>query len=94
MSLSDELNRILDFMKGREIIKEDEVRKLMEKLNFDERLIDDLTREGLNLDDIIEEFLNQRIIWVDDESFQGDIIHLRELITGTLFSHGSKRCLE
>ena len=42
-----------------------------------------LKRNELKIEDIINELLNQSLIWVDDETFQGNIIYLQKLIMAT-----------
>ena len=44
MTLSHELNIILDHLRSRKIINKDAVSKMMETLKFDSRLIEDLSR--------------------------------------------------
>ena len=44
MTLSHELNIILDHLRSRKIINKDAVNKMMETLKFDSRLIEDLSR--------------------------------------------------
>ena len=44
MTLSHELNVILDLLRSRQIINKDAVSKMMETLKFDSRLIEDLSR--------------------------------------------------
>merc|ERR1711934_473343 len=83
MTLSHELDMILDHLRSRKIINKDAVNKMMETLKFDSRLIEDLSRDELKIEDIINELLNQSLIWVDDETFQGHIIYLQKLIMAT-----------
>ena len=40
-------------------------------------------RDELKIEDIIDELLNQSLIWVDDETFQGNIIYLQKVIMAT-----------
>ena len=40
-------------------------------------------RDELKIEDIIDELLNQSLIWVDDETFQGNIIYLQKVIVAT-----------
>ena len=40
-------------------------------------------RDELKIEDIINELLNQSLIWVDDETFQGNIIYLQKVIMAT-----------
>ena len=42
-----------------------------------------LKRNELKIEDIINELLNQSLIWVDDETFQGNIIYLQKVIVAT-----------
>merc|ERR1711935_224340 len=83
MTLSHELNVILDLLRSRQIINKDAVSKMMETLKFDSRLIEDLSGDELKIEDLIDELLNQSLIWVDDETFQGNIIYLQKVIMAT-----------
>merc|ERR1712008_73764 len=83
MTLSHELNVILDHLRNRKIINKDAVSKMMVTLNFDSRLIEDLSGDELKIEDLIDELLNQSLIWVDDETFQGNIIYLQKVIMAT-----------
>ena len=40
-------------------------------------------RDELKIEEIIDELLNQSLIWVDDETFQGNIIYLHKVINAT-----------
>ena len=83
MSLNHELNTILDLLRNRSIIDRDRLLTMMRNLNFDERLIEDITSDDIKIQDVIDELLNQSLIWVDDETLQGDIFSLKMLILAT-----------
>ena len=84
MSLNHELNTILDLLGNRSIIDRDRLLTMMRNLNFDERLIEDITSDDITIQDVIDELLNQSLIWVDDETLQGDIFSLKMLILANI----------
>lgn len=82
MPLSQDLNSLIQCLIKRNVIDYDNVIDLMREVNFDERLIEDII-EDFNLEDVINEMLNQTLIWVDDETGRGDIAYLKRLIATT-----------
>ena len=84
MYLNQKLNTILDLLRNRNIIHRDRILTMMGTLNFDKRLIEDITAgDIIKIEDVIDELLNQSLIWVDDETLQGDILYLKTLILAT-----------
>merc|ERR1711992_191852 len=84
MKLNHELNTILDLLRNRNIIHRDRILTMMGTLNFDKRLIEDITAgDIIKIEDVIDELLNQSLIWVDDVTLEGDILYLKTLILAT-----------
>ena len=82
MGLNEDLETILEELKIREVSDVTGVKNLLNEAKFDPRLIFDLMNDEGKLCwiDIIEEFLNQDLIWVDEIEKNGDLLYLKKLI--------------
>ena len=76
MTLSQDLNNLIDKCKTKRIVKVEELQTILQDVQFDKRLIED----NNSIDEILDEFVNQSLIWIDDETFQGDLTYLKKLI--------------
>ena len=76
MTLSQDLNNLIDKCKTKRIVKVEELQTILQDVQFDPRLKED----NNSIDEILDEFVNQSLIWIDDESFQGDLTYLKKLI--------------
>lgn len=83
MPLSQDLKSLIQCLLQRTVIDRHNVIELMREVNFDERLIEDIIEDEFNLQDVIDEMVNQTLIWVDDETGRGDITYLKRLIKTT-----------
>ena len=79
MTLNQDLNTLIDKCKTKRIVKVQELQNILQDVQFDPRLIED-NIDDINTDEILDEFVNQSLIWVDDESFKGDLTYLKKLI--------------
>ena len=79
MTVSQDLQIILDKCNEKQIAKKTELQKLLSEVNFNARLIEELTENDL-VNDILEEFICQSLIWVDDEALKGEITYLKKII--------------
>ena len=76
MTLSQDLNNLIDKCKTKRIVKVEELQTILQDVQFDPRLKED----NNSIDEILDEFVNQSLIWIDDETFQGDLTYLKKLI--------------
>ena len=76
MTLTQDLDTIIDQCKVKPVAKRQELVKILQEVHFDQRLIED----SMDMEEILDEFVNQSLIWVDDESFRGDLTYLKKLI--------------
>ena len=81
--ISEQFEIIRQDLTERRVRDSDAVIALMTKVGFDQRLISDLLVDQdkiENLTAVLNEFLNQSLIWIDDTSKTGSIKYLKELI--------------
>ena len=78
-SLNERLDRIVNDAKTKRIIDRPSLMKILNDVCLEPRLIEEF-ENAENLEEILEEFLNQSEIWVDDDSGRGKVYWLLELL--------------
>ena len=78
-SLNERLERIIKDAKTKRIVDRESLMKILKDVSFEPRLIEEF-ENAENLEEILEEFLNQSEIWVDDDSGKGQVKWLSRLL--------------
>lgn len=78
-TLNERLERIVNDAKTKRVIDRLSLMTILKDVCFEPRLIEEF-ENAENLEEILEEFLNQSEIWVDDDSGKGQVKWLSRLL--------------
>ena len=73
------LEYLINETRSRHIIDHEKFTKLLTDIGLEPRLIEEL-QSCQDLNEVLEEFLNQCLIWIDDDSGHGNVYWLKQLL--------------
>ena len=73
------LEYLINETRSRHIIDHEKFTKLLTDIGLEPRLIEEL-QSCQDLSEVLEEFLNQCLIWIDDDSGHGNVYWLKQLL--------------